>query len=153
MAKEAVFNLKLEPELRDGFMAAAQAAHLPASQVMRDLRRDYIRQQQQAKAHEEFAQHKVAVARASVEAGRGRSNEEVEAAFAARRAKALGRMEASDVLVVTKLDRLGRNAIDVQQTVQMLEGKGIRVHCLALGGVDLTSAAGKDDYGRSGRCS
>lgn len=36
MAKEAVFNLKLEPELRDGFMAAAQAAHLPASQVMRD---------------------------------------------------------------------------------------------------------------------
>lgn len=86
MAKEAVFNLKLEPELHDGFMAAAQAAHLPASQVMRD----YIRQQQQAKAHEEFAQHKVAVARASVEAGRGRSNEEVEAAFAARRAKALG---------------------------------------------------------------
>ncbi|SDF74710.1 antitoxin of toxin-antitoxin stability system [Phytopseudomonas seleniipraecipitans] len=86
MAKEAVFNLKLEPELRDGFMAAAQAAHLPTSQVMRD----YIRQQQQAKAHEEFAQHKVAVARASVEAGRGRSNEEVEAAFAARRAKALG---------------------------------------------------------------
>ena len=44
----------------------------------------------QAKAHEEFVQHKVAVARASVEAGRGRSNEEVEAAFAARRAKALG---------------------------------------------------------------
>lgn len=65
MAKEAVFNLKLEPELRDGFMAAAQAAHLPASQVMRD----YIRQQQQAKAHEEFVQHKVAVARASVVAG------------------------------------------------------------------------------------
>lgn len=90
MAKEAVFNLKLEPELHDGFMAAAQAAHLPASQVMRDLMRDYIRQQQQAKANEEFVQHKVAVARASVEAGRGRSNEEVEAAFAARRAKALG---------------------------------------------------------------
>lgn len=90
MAKEAVFNLKLEPELRDGFMAAAQAAHLSASQVMRDLMRDYIRQQQQAKAHDEFVQRKVAVARASAEAGRGRSNEDVEAAFAARRAKALG---------------------------------------------------------------
>ena len=90
MAKEAVFNLKLEPELRDGFMAAAQAAHLPASQVMRDLMRAYISQQQQAKAHEEFVQGKVAVARASVEADRGRSNEDVEAAFAARRAKAMG---------------------------------------------------------------
>lgn len=61
--------------------------------------------------------------------------------------KLLERMEAGDVLVVTKLDRLGRNAIDVQQTVGMLEGKGIRVHCLALGGVDLTSPAGKMTMG------
>lgn len=90
MAKEAVFNLKLEPELRERFMAAAQAVHLPASQVMRDLMRDFIRQQQQAKEHDEFVQRKVAIARASVEAGRGRSNEDVEAAFATRRAKALG---------------------------------------------------------------
>lgn len=62
-------------------------------------------------------------------------------------AKLLDRMESGDILVVTKLDRLGRNAIDVQQTVQMLEAKGIRVHCLALGGVDLTSAAGKMTMG------
>ncbi|MDG9757360.1 antitoxin of toxin-antitoxin stability system [Ectopseudomonas chengduensis] len=90
MAKEAVFNLKLEPELREDFMAAAQAAHQPASQVMRDLMRDYIRQQQQAKEHDEFVHRKIAAARASVEAGRGRSNDDVEAEFAARRAKALG---------------------------------------------------------------
>lgn len=61
--------------------------------------------------------------------------------------KLLERMESGDVLVVTKLDRLGRNAIDVQSTVELLEGKGIRVHCLALGGVDLTSAAGKMTMG------
>lgn len=61
--------------------------------------------------------------------------------------KLLERMEGGDVLVVTKLDRLGRNAIDVQQTVAMLEAKGIRVHCLALGGVDLTSPAGKMTIG------
>lgn len=61
--------------------------------------------------------------------------------------KLLERMEPGDVLVVTKLDRLGRNAIDVQSTVELLEGKGIRVHCLALGGVDLTSAAGKMTMG------
>jgi putative DNA-invertase from lambdoid prophage Rac len=33
--------------------------------------------------------------------------------------------------------------MDVRSTVELLAGRGIRVHCLALGGVDLTSAAGK----------
>ena len=58
-------------------------------------------------------------------------------------ARLLDKMEKGDVLVVTKLDRLGRDAIDVSQTVAKLEGMGIKVHCLALGGVDLTSSAGK----------
>ncbi|MFV0645318.1 MAG: recombinase family protein [Sphingomonadaceae bacterium] len=55
----------------------------------------------------------------------------------------LDKMERGDVLVVTKLDRLGRDAIDVSTTIARLEEMGIRVHCLALGGVDLTSSAGK----------
>lgn len=55
----------------------------------------------------------------------------------------LDRLEACDVLIVTKLDRLGRNALDVRSTVELLAHRHIRVHCLALGGVDLTSAAGK----------
>lgn len=58
-------------------------------------------------------------------------------------ARLLDKMERGDVLVVTKLDRLGRDAIDVSTTVAKLEEMGIRVHCLALGGVDLTSSAGK----------
>jgi putative DNA-invertase from lambdoid prophage Rac len=58
-------------------------------------------------------------------------------------AKLVDRMEAGDVLIVTKLDRLGRNAIDVRGTVDRLEAAGVRVHCLALGGADLTSPAGK----------
>jgi putative DNA-invertase from lambdoid prophage Rac len=58
-------------------------------------------------------------------------------------ARLVDRMETGDVLVVTKLDRLGRNAMDVRSTVEALAGEGVRVHCLALGGVDLTSAAGK----------
>jgi putative DNA-invertase from lambdoid prophage Rac len=51
------------------------------------------------------------------------------------------------VLIVTKLDRLGRNAMDVRSTVDRLATEGVRVHCLALGGVDLTSAAGKMTMG------
>lgn len=57
--------------------------------------------------------------------------------------KLLERMEHGDVLVVTKLDRLGRNAMDVRATVEQLSSSGVRVHCLSLGGVDLTSPAGK----------
>lgn len=55
----------------------------------------------------------------------------------------VGKLEEGGVLVVTKLDRLGRNAMDVRATVEALAVLGVRVHCLALGGVDLTSAAGK----------
>lgn len=58
-------------------------------------------------------------------------------------AKLLDRLEEGDILVVTKLDRLGRNAMDVRATVEALAQIGVRVHCLALGGVDLTSSAGK----------
>ncbi|MBJ9686514.1 recombinase family protein [Burkholderia vietnamiensis] len=58
-------------------------------------------------------------------------------------AQLLVKMEEGDVLIVTKLDRLGRNAMDVRATVEGLAERGIRVHCLALGGVDLTSAAGR----------
>ncbi|QZY66515.1 recombinase family protein (plasmid) [Providencia rettgeri] len=55
----------------------------------------------------------------------------------------LDQLENGDVLIVTKLDRLGRNAMDIRKTVEQLAESGIRVHCLALGGVDLTSPAGK----------
>ena len=61
--------------------------------------------------------------------------------------KLLDKLETGDVLVVTKLDRLGRNAMDVRATVDALASMGVRVHCLALGGVDLTSPAGKMTMG------
>ncbi len=65
-------------------------------------------------------------------------------AIAQRRgfSKLLDKMEAGDILIVTKLDRLGRDAIDVSSTVKALAEMGVRVYCLALGGADLTSSAG-----------
>ncbi|WP_426017207.1 recombinase family protein [Brevundimonas sp. DWR2-3-1b1] len=57
------------------------------------------------------------------------------------------KLEAGDVLLVTKLDRLGRNAMDVRATVDSLAAMGVKVHCLALGGADLTSAAGRMTMG------
>jgi putative DNA-invertase from lambdoid prophage Rac len=61
--------------------------------------------------------------------------------------KLLNKLEQDDVLIVTKLDRLGRNAMDVATTVARLAELGVRVHCLALGGVDLTSPAGRMTMG------
>lgn len=58
-------------------------------------------------------------------------------------ARLMDRLEAGDVLVVTKLDRLGRSAMDVRTTVDALAASGVRVHCMALGGADLTSSSGK----------
>lgn len=62
-------------------------------------------------------------------------------------AKLVDKLEAGDILIVTKLDRLGRNAMDVRSTVDSLAKEGVKVHCLALGGVDLTSPAGKMTMG------
>ena len=89
MSKDAVFTMKLEPELRADFMAEADAAHRPASQVMRELMREFVERQRQARDYDAFLGHKVEAGRASMRAGLGRSNEEVEAAFAARRAGAV----------------------------------------------------------------
>lgn len=53
------------------------------------------------------------------------------------------KIESGDTLVVLKLDRLGRNNIDVQQTVSLLDSKGVRVVCLDLPVADLSSSEGR----------
>ena len=90
MPKEAVFTMKLEPDLREAFMSEAQAAHRPASQVLRELMRDFVQRQRHAREYDDFLEQKVQAARKSIEAGLGISNEEVEEQFIARRAKVAG---------------------------------------------------------------
>lgn len=58
-------------------------------------------------------------------------------------ARMLDKLEAGDMVLVSKLDRLGRDMIDVMQTLRDLSARGIRVKVLALGDTDLTSTAGK----------
>ena len=52
-------------------------------------------------------------------------------------------LERGDMLVVLKLDRLGRDNIDVQNTINLLTDKGIKVACLDLPVADLSSSEGK----------
>lgn len=93
MGKDAVFTLKLEPELRDAFMAEAEAADRPASQVVRELMRDFVERQREARAYTDFLGRKVEIARAQIAAGQLSPNDEVEARFARRRAELLSRAD------------------------------------------------------------
>ena len=56
--------------------------------------------------------------------------------------KLLERTEAGDTLVVTKLDRIGCDSINVQKTVELCAAQDIRLIVLQLGNLDLTSSSG-----------
>ena len=55
----------------------------------------------------------------------------------------LTKIRDGETLLVSKLDRLGRDAIDVLQTVRDLGARNIKVVVHQLGSADLTSPAGK----------
>lgn len=55
----------------------------------------------------------------------------------------LGKLRARDTVVVSKLDRLGRDAPDVLSTIKSLAMLGVEVVVLQLGKLDLVSTPGK----------
>jgi predicted transcriptional regulator len=86
MTKEAVLTIKLEPELRDAFMADAAEVDRPASQIVRELMREYLlRREDEKREYTEFLRRKVERSRASIAAGRTLTQQEVEAQVAARK--------------------------------------------------------------------
>ncbi|MGE3308093.1 MAG: antitoxin of toxin-antitoxin stability system [Rhizobiaceae bacterium] len=76
MAKEAVFTMKLEPELRDAFMAAAKTADRPASQIVREFMRSFVAQDRE---YVEWLRQKVERSRQDAAAGRVHTDEAVQA--------------------------------------------------------------------------
>jgi DNA invertase Pin-like site-specific DNA recombinase len=55
----------------------------------------------------------------------------------------LAKIDEGDTLIVAKLDRLGRDAVDVLQTIEHLKNENVRVKVLNLGDNDVTSPHGK----------
>ncbi len=55
----------------------------------------------------------------------------------------LDKIRDGETVVVSKLDRLGRDSIDVLQTVKCLAERNIKVIVLQLGNTDLSSPTGK----------
>ena len=54
LAKWGKPTMKREPELRADFIAEAETAHRSASQVMRELMREYVVRQRQSREDEDF---------------------------------------------------------------------------------------------------
>jgi predicted transcriptional regulator len=52
MGKDAVFTMKLESDLRDQFLAAAEAMDRPASQIVREFMREFIQRQRETREHD-----------------------------------------------------------------------------------------------------
>ena len=52
-------------------------------------------------------------------------------------------LEAGDILVVLKLNRLGRDNIDIQNIINFITDKGVKFVCLDLPVADLSSAEEK----------
>lgn len=86
----------------------------------------------------EQAGYKVDPKRIELETISGATAAESRAGFGRLKAK----LEAGDTVIVTKLDRLGRDSIDVQQSVEWFKTNGVRLVVLQLGNLDLTSEAG-----------
>lgn len=57
--------------------------------------------------------------------------------------KLLNQIRDGETLIVSKLDRIGRDAIDVLKTVKMLSERNIKIIVLNLGNIDITSTSGK----------
>ena len=87
MANEVIFTLKIKPDLLAEFVAEADLMHRPASQILRDLMREFIQTQREARNYGEFLKQKVEASRVSMHAEIGHSNEVVEFLFANRRAE------------------------------------------------------------------
>lgn len=87
MAKEAVFTLKLESELRDAFVAEAAAMDRPASQIVREFMREFVHSRQVEREHD--AWFRAEVEKALKDKRPGIPDDEVERYFAKRRADAV----------------------------------------------------------------
>lgn len=58
-------------------------------------------------------------------------------------ARMISKMQSGDKLIVTALDRIGRNANDINNTTELLKSMGVAVTILNLGSLDITSMFGE----------
>lgn len=93
MSKEAMFTLKLEADLHDQFMAEAAATHRPASQLVREFMRDFVKRQREAREHDAWFRSEVEASLREADDSRIKRvpNEEVVSSWREQRAGLVAR--------------------------------------------------------------
>lgn len=76
---EATFTFRVDEALKTDFSSAAKNRDRNAAQLLRDFMRDFVKQQQEASAYDEWFRRQVQIGLDSANAGELISSEEVEA--------------------------------------------------------------------------
>lgn len=93
---EATFTFRVDDALKSEFSSAAKARDRSGAQLLRDFMRDFVRQQQEAAAHDAWFREQVEAGQKSADAGNLLSGETVEARFAQRREATRRRLLVSE---------------------------------------------------------
>jgi hypothetical protein len=91
MPKDSVFTVKIESDLRAAFIAEAEAAHRPASQLVRDYMRDFIAERRAARAHDAWF-------RGQVEEGERQADDATIKRIPIKRSRVIGRPDEPNCL-------------------------------------------------------
>lgn len=89
---EATFTFRVDEALKTEFSTAAKARDRSAAQLLRDFMRDFVRQQEDAAAHDAWFRRQVQIGLDSANAGDVLSAAEVEAEAEAWRAETRRKM-------------------------------------------------------------
>ena len=89
---EATFTFRVDEALKEQFSTAAKSRDRTGAQLLRDFMRDYVKQQQEATAHDAWFRREVQIGLDAAHAGEVVSAEEVEADAAAWRAETRRKM-------------------------------------------------------------
>lgn len=89
---EATFTFRVDEHLKDQFTAAAKGRDRTGAQLLRDFMRDFVRQQQEAAAHDQWFQREVQAGIDAANVGDVISAKEVEAEAMAWRAETRRKM-------------------------------------------------------------
>lgn len=92
---DATFTFRVDETLKSEFSSVARAKDRTGAQLLRDVMREFV-QQQEAAAHDAWFRRQVQTGLDSANAGRLVPASKVEAKFAAKRATTRSRLEASE---------------------------------------------------------
>ncbi len=82
---ESTFTFRIDEDLKRQFALAAKGRDRTSAQLLRDFMRDFVRQQQEAQAHDQWFRREVQLGIDAAKAGDLLSADEVEAEAAAWR--------------------------------------------------------------------